>query len=535
MEQHFDTNYLLSPIKWLWLSFGLVVVGLFLFMGLQPLFLEEPRRAFIAMELLDNNNLWVPTQLGQPYYNKPPFFNWLLVLSAFICGGFSEWAMRLPTVFSTIGIALLIYGMGKRYVNQRFGLQAGLLSITSAGIFFYFSTLAEIDLFYSLLTLSLFFTIFHFDQKNQHYTLFLMVYLLTSIGFLTKGLPSLVFTALSLLTYFIYTRRFFHLFYPKHILGILLFFILTGGYYYIYAQYADPWPFLERLWGESSKRTLAGNGLTALLLHLLTFPINTWVDLLPGGILIIFIFRKNLYHAIQEHPFIRFCFWMALINIAVYWLSPGSRQRYIYMIYPLLSILLLFAYHQEKDLQAWPHRFFNIFLLVLCGLLVVGSIGISFIPDFYFLSYRIPLSVLGAVAFLGLGYLFWRNKIPAIATLIITTALARIIFDLTILPQRDHDTDAQKARDTAIAIQQIVEEAPLYLYWPHQKTIINEFDISFITVYYLDYLREGVLRYEPQKFPRAYFIAKKADLQGEYDLIMEFSQGGHEFALIRWL
>lgn len=513
---------------------ALVLVGLFLLMGLQPLFLEEPRRSFVAMELIANKNWWVPTQLGQLYYNKPPFFNWVLMLSASLFGGFHEWAMRLPTVLSTIGIGVLVFLMGKKYIDRNFGLEAGLLSITSAGIFFYFSTLAEIDLFYSFITLAMFFAIFYFGEQQRYYLLFFIVYLITAIGFLTKALPSLAFTAISLLTYFIYTKRFKILLSPAHFMGIALFFLLAGGYYYIYAQYQDPSPFLTRLFGESSNRTIAGSGFLQLLKHLVIFPLNTWVDLLPAGLMVIFLFKKGLFKAIKEQPFIKFCFWITVTNILVYWISPGSRQRYVYMLYPLLTIIMLYAYYWKKDEQFWTYKFFKGFVIVLCVLLGMGTIALHFIPDLDFISYLLPLTIIGLPLFLGLAYLCLKNKVSVIPTLILATALGRIIFDLTILPQRADNSDAQKAKAIAIAVTEKVQEEQLYLYWPRETTIINEFDISFITVYYLDLLREDVLRYKKEKSPNSYYLSKKADLNGDYSIIMEFEQRGHEFALVQF-
>lgn len=527
-------NWTLSEATLLWGSGWLVVLGLFLMMGVQPLFLEEPRRSLIAIEMLYNGNWWVPTQLGQLYYNKPPLFNWILILSASFFGGFSEWTMRLPTVLSTIGIALLLVFMGKRYWSLKKGLETGLLSITSAGIFFYFSTLAEIDLFYSLVTLSLFFAIFHFDQVKKPWALFLTVYLLTAAGFLTKALPSLAFTALSLLTYFIYTRQFRRLFSLAHFAGIALFLLLSAGYYYQYAQFEDPTPFLTRLWGESSKRTVAGSGLWPLLNHLWQFPLNTLVDLLPGGILIVFLFGKKGRTLLQSNEFVRYCFWIAAVNFLLYWISPGSRQRYIYMLYPLFMVVLVQAYYLTDNKRHWAHLFFRGFLIVLCGLLAAGSLALNFIPDFDFLPYRLALSLGGVLVFSSLGFFFIRKKIPPLATLILATALTRIVFDLAILPQRAHDSDAQKAKDIAIQIDELVQKEDLYLYWPHQTTIINEYDISFITVYYLDVLREKPLIYEANREEEGFFIAKKADISGEHKLLIEFEQRGQMFGLVKF-
>ncbi len=523
-----------SSTTFLWLIGLLVVFGLFLLMGIQPLFLEEPRRSFIAIEMLSNNNWWVPTQLGQLYYNKPPVFNWVLIASASVFGGFSEWAMRLPTVLSTIGIAGLLVFMGKRHWSVEKGLETGLLSITSAGIFFYFSTLAEIDLFYSLITLGVFFAIFHFDQIKKPFALFLTVYFLTAVGFLTKALPSLAFTAISLLTYFIYTRQFKRLFSLAHFAGIGLFFLLSAGYYFKYAQFEDPTPFLTRLWGESSNRTVAGSGLGQFLNHLWQFPLNTLVDLLPGGVLIVFLFGKRFKTLLESNDFVKYCFWIAIVNFALYWISPGSRQRYIYMLYPLFMVVLVQAYYLTNDWRHWANRFFRVFLLVLCGLLAAGCVALNFIPDLNFLPYRLMLSIGGVLACGVVFFFFFRKKIRPLATLILATALVRIVFDLAILPQRAHDSGAQKAKDIAVQIDELVQDEPLYLYWPHQTTIINEYDISFITVYYLDVLRDTPLLYQPDRQEEGFFIAKKADISGEHELVLEFEQRGHAFGLVKF-
>lgn len=524
----------ISTTTILWLIGLLVTLGLFLNMGIQPLFLEEPRRSFIALEMLYNHNWWVPTQLGQLYYNKPPFFNWVLIMSASLFGGFSEWAMRLPTVLSTLGIAGLLVFMGKRYWSIEKGLETGLLSITSAGIFFYFSTLAEIDLFYSLVTLGMFFAIFHFDKVKKPWLLFLAVYLLTAIGFLTKALPSLAFTALSLLTYFIYTRQFKRLFSLPHFTGIALFFLLSAGYYYQYAQFQDPLPFLTNLWGESSNRTVAGSGIGSFLNHLWQFPLNTFVDLLPGGVLIVFLFGKKWKTLLDSNDFVKFCFWIAVVNFLLYWISPGSRQRYIYMLYPLFLVILVQAYYLTTDRRKWAHRFFRLFLLFLCGILAIACAALNFIPAFDFLTYRLLLSIGGLLSFGGLFFVFFRKKIPPLSALILATALARLVFDLSILPQRAYDSGAQKDKDIALEIHQLVGEEKLHFYWPDGNGTINEDDISFITVYYLGVLKEKPLQYQPDHQADGFFISQKSDLGGEYELFLEFEQRGEKFGLVKF-
>ncbi|MBK8877265.1 MAG: glycosyltransferase family 39 protein [Haliscomenobacter sp.] len=185
-------------------------------------------------------NYWASTLFGEWYYNKPPLFNWVLLLFAWLGGGFREWALRLPTVLSVAGLAVLLFLFGKKYVSARFGMVSALLLVSFSAVLFYFSALAEIDLFYALLVFGGWLAMYHFGERKQYGLMFFLVYLSCALGVMAKGLPSLAFTALSLLAYFVDTRRFRVLFSLPHIAGILFLAALLGGYAWKYAQYNKP-------------------------------------------------------------------------------------------------------------------------------------------------------------------------------------------------------------------------------------------------------------------------------------------------------
>ena len=254
------------------LALILLALGLFINLGIHPLVLEEPRRAITAMEMLENGNLWVPTFIGEPYYKKPPLFNWVLLFSAGLTGEASEWAFRLPTVLSVLAISLLLFLAGRRYHSTEMGIFSAFLFAISLDILFYFSILAEIDLFYSLVTFGSILSIFHFFQLQRYFSMFAVSYGLSGIGLLTKGLPSLPFLAISIVVFLIYKRRLSLLLSPAHFLGLLLFGLVTGGYFYMYSRYLSPLPFFETLWSESSDRTVLSSVKPSLIRHLLVFP-----------------------------------------------------------------------------------------------------------------------------------------------------------------------------------------------------------------------------------------------------------------------
>ena len=432
------------------LSAILILVGLFLNLGVQPIFLEEPRRSFISFEMLYFENLWVPRELGEYYYKKPPVFNWMLLLSTYFLG-WTEFALRLPTVLSTIGISLICYYLGKRYVSKEFGQINAFLFIFAGGILFYFSILAEIDLFYSFVTFASISCLFHFYQTKQWYLLFITCYTLGAIGTLTKGFPSLLFQAFSVGGYLLYKRDLKRLLTLPHLVGLIIFFTLVLGFMYIYTSYHPFEGMVAGTWQQSSERTVLEQDKFKLIKHIFIFPFDILKDTLPSALLVFFIIRKRIWRLLKDNELIAFAVIIFLVNIPVYWVSPGTRQRYIYMLYPFLFMAFSYAYLKTRHLKDWRFKVFRILTGVLLGALTLAMIGLNFVPDLDFLSYRLVLSVIAFFAMGAVFYIYLKRPGLTLSTLILATALTRIMFDLTVIPQRAHDSSAQ--RDKVLAAE----------------------------------------------------------------------------------
>ena len=134
------------------LAMVLTAGAMLLMLGKAPLYLEEPRRAIVAMEMAWSGNYWASTLLGEWYYNKPPVFTWVLLGFSWIggkfgTGPFEEFWLRLPSILSAWAIAGLLYRVGRQELHAQFGARAGLLFLSFGSILLFFSMLAEIDLF----------------------------------------------------------------------------------------------------------------------------------------------------------------------------------------------------------------------------------------------------------------------------------------------------------------------------------------------------------------------------------------------------
>ncbi|MEM6378775.1 MAG: glycosyltransferase family 39 protein [Bacteroidota bacterium] len=515
--------------KQLWLGTSLLLLlGLFLNLGLQPLYLEEPRRAFITLEMLENQNCIVPTLWGLPYYNKPPFFNWVLIASAKLFGQFSEWTLRLPSVLSTLAVAGLMYRFVKAEFGQRLGVYSALLWVCSLGILFNFSMLAEIDLFFSLLVFGAIMAIYHFHKKGQLWLLFPVVYILLGMAFLSKGVPAVVFAGLSLLAFFIWKKQFWKLFHPAHFLGLFLLFGIVGGYYYAYSLYADPTPFLLNIWSESSDRAAWSQNVWTFVLHVVSFPFQVLKELAPALLLLPFLLRKEVWQKIWANDFLFFCFLMFAVNLLPYWLSPGTRMRYLYMLLPFGIILLLVLWDQLAPIaKKWQIKTSHGLMGTLVYLLPVGMLALPFLPDLSVLNYRVPLAIVACFILSTAAYLFYKRPTLRLAILLFSLAIGRLVFDLTVLPQRAIDSGAQRNKALAEAIYQEVGDAPI--------TIVNDEKIlSYTSTYYFNQLRGQVIRarYNPPFESGHYYLLCADQVPEGAEVKLRYPYDGSEQALI---
>lgn len=314
---------------------------------------EEPRRALVAWEMIFNHNYWQPTIQNLPYYNKPPIFNWVLAVFFKIFGD-ANWVVRLPSIIAFLVMAVVHYRYTKQAVGSATGLWSMLFLLTAAHFLFFATVLSgELDLFYALFVYLQAISIYHFYQKKQWLALFGISYSLVAIGFLIKGLPSIAFQGLTLIAWAFYQRKWRWFFSWQHILGGLFSLLLIGGYFRIYEQhYGNGWLYLSNLLEEATQKSAAEGQFGAIIKQVFEFPLQFIVDHLPWSLLLLLYLKKENRLALKKQPFLIFCLLFFVVNVWLYWISPGSRNRYLYAFAPFFLTPLAYLYVQ-KPLLKW--------------------------------------------------------------------------------------------------------------------------------------------------------------------------------------
>jgi hypothetical protein len=190
---------------------------------------DEINFAESAREMLLTNEFFRVQINYQAFWEKPPLFFWLQLLSMKIFG-ITEFAARFPNAIAGIITLTLIYHIGNIHYNRQTAIWWVLLMSGSITPHLYFKS-GIIDPWFNLF---IFLTIYQIIlaslnrdiKKNAHH--FILAGLFAGMAFLTKGPVSLLIVSLTVLVYFIYSRfRIF--FYVQHIVYALLMFSVVSS------------------------------------------------------------------------------------------------------------------------------------------------------------------------------------------------------------------------------------------------------------------------------------------------------------------
>ncbi len=329
---------------------------------------EESLRTQIAFEMWHSGNYLQPTFLGELYFNKPPFFNWLIVLYSQIIP-WSEMTARAVSL-SFLLLTTLLVGIFSHYLfrNLSSATLSSLVFLTFGNVLFFYGFLAEIDMtftFFVFLGISLLYIWWNTGSKVVGF----FAGVVFGLAFLLKGLPAYAFMGISTLTFALYKKSPAKVFKPDALL-VYIPSLLIPLLWII--QTPEPIQYLANLWRESFSRV---EGDFSRLRHMLFFPLLNFKDTLPWS----FLFLLSLYASRKDLDFppqLRGVFLLFLTNYIPYWVSD-SAGRYIMPLYPLLAIL--FAYYLHKALKVEVFR--KLFLITILIVILLKFIhGLFFFP-----------------------------------------------------------------------------------------------------------------------------------------------------------
>lgn len=481
---------------------------------------DEPTRALVALEMIVSGNYITPTINGEYYFNKPPLYNWIIILYYKLAGNYSEFTLRLPVVVSLLLFGLTIFLFVRKHLGNKQGFIVAMLFITSGRILFWDSFLGLIDITFAWLVYASFMLIYHFHTRKQYLALFLISYLLTAVTFMMKGLPSLVFQGITLLAFFSYNREFKKLFSWRHFAGIGLFLLVVGTYYLAYFRYNSLDNVFVTLFSESEKRTIVNYGWVRFVKHLFTFPLEMFYHFFPWSILWIFFFKKNFRKTLHDHPFLRFNFLVFIFNIIIYWTSPESYPRYIFMLFPPLFTILVYMFFVDRAAGGKWSKVVEGFLLGVMVLGIVAAIPMPILKQTGFVDHAwLKASVMMVVMAL-LTWIFVKVKDQRLVIFASAMLMLRIGFDWFIIPPRYNDFQVHK--EGALKAAEVTGNAKLSIY--------RDSETEHATTFYITLGKMQLLKHQYDAFNTTdfYYLDPRLLPEDAYETIYDFALYRHD-------
>src|SRR5690606_31232249 len=87
---------------------------------------REQRAAAEALDTIEHGHWLIAEIQGRPRLEKPPLPRWTSAGLMLLTGRSDEAIVRLPSALAAIGVALLVYDLGRRLGGRAVGLASGL-------------------------------------------------------------------------------------------------------------------------------------------------------------------------------------------------------------------------------------------------------------------------------------------------------------------------------------------------------------------------------------------------------------------------
>ena len=200
------------------------------FLGAVHLFdWDEINFAECAREMIVSHDFFSVKINFQPFWEKPPLFIWMQALSMSIFG-INEFAARLPNAICGIITLLVLYNIGRKLVDDKFGLVWVLAYAGSFLPHFYFKS-GIIDPWFNLfIYLGIYYFILFTNNKSSRLLIFSALFI--GLGVLTKGPVAVLVFGLCAGVYWI-SRRFKPFMSWKQIIIYTLSVISVGGLWFL--------------------------------------------------------------------------------------------------------------------------------------------------------------------------------------------------------------------------------------------------------------------------------------------------------------
>ncbi len=507
---------------------------------------SEGLYAGIAGEMGRRREFFDLTYQGEPYFNKPPLFFWLLNLSTSIWGD-HEIALRLPGSLAAVGTILLTYVLGTRLLSPTAGFWAALVVATSHVFLWYGRRVLFDSTLTFLVTLALFAWI-QVQLLGRSSRWYLVAFVSMALGAMLKEMHGFFLPLLVMALYAVIQR-------DARMVKDKYFWIGLAGAVAMIAWYAQllSTGYQHHFLLESAVKSIWNSGFSGAAgtakdghplywyLGMMWADFFPWCALLPSALVLLWTQRP-----FRSHPTEVLLLVWVLGLFTAFSLATLKREPYLTTIVPGIGLMIGYFYHRmccSGDVSRPMPPLLRV-LLVILALVFIGGMffGAAPLQRRWLLSSPVvsPAFIAMIVSLAGLLlYAVVRSRVQFALNMVGALAVAYVLLVVNyVFPAIDQAASPRKATEEIKRLA--VETQPaLFMYipgWPKNEDAVYYLKRDNIVPNLpnqeavLEAVREhGAIRVVTEE-PHAVSLQENVDLAIER--VGEFPQPGRKHLLL---
>jgi 4-amino-4-deoxy-L-arabinose transferase-like glycosyltransferase len=383
---------------------------------------DAGKYASVAREVYESGDFINLRVHGEPYDQKPPMLFWLSALSFYIFG-LSNFAFKLPLLFTGLLGIYSTYRLGKSLYNVRVGMTAAMMLAASQVYFLYYMDIHTDSVLQPFVTFALW-QLYEFIKKNKNVHLILGF---SGIGcaMLTKGPVGALVPAFAVLGHLVFTRQYERLLDIRWYLGALLALILIlpalAGLYNQFGWEGIRFYFWTNNAGRLTGQLGAHRPDYFFYVHNLLYLFFPWMLLLfvSAG----FEFRSLIKRRFRGREFYIFPgTWLFFLILT---LSKGKLPNYIFVLMPLFSLLT--AKYAMLATGGRRPSLFRLFLRMQAVSVVLGSLLVAVIIFWLFPVVKAVMFLPAIVMVFVIGFALNKRNTDKVRLFLPSLAVAIVL------------------------------------------------------------------------------------------------------------
>jgi 4-amino-4-deoxy-L-arabinose transferase-like glycosyltransferase len=347
---------------------------------------DAAKYAYIAKEIVQNNQ-WIDLQIdNEPYEQKPHLTFWLSAIS-FLIFGVSNFAFKLPLlVYSLMGL-FFTYKLGQSAYNKKTGFLAATISSFSVVFILYNQDIHTDTVLFTNTAFALW-QLWEYLRNTKTRNLLGSAFAL-GLCMLTKGPFGIVLPVLSVLSYILATKqikRIFHFSWLLIALGTIL--ISAPVFYQLYINWGIEgykFFFITNTFGRFTGSYLGQNPDPTFYIHNILYLFLPWTVLFFVALYKGIVQIKNKSSKAPDFFFL-FGFLLFFIIISV---SQSKLPNYIMAVLPTMAIITAVYWEQFGKTTTSINKIQNTLNILL--MITVSAISFFFNNNLYFVKLLVLL------------------------------------------------------------------------------------------------------------------------------------------------